>query len=237
MFFHLVYFLHINPAISLHILRGEVRAMKRFLIIAACIMALAGPAQANDFQFDGLYLWGSDYNAWDTTGGFPPNWILGVSLQPNDPLVQSVGGRALPNPLGSGVYYLYAADQVLGNLGNQYSGLVYIRLYQGSETFTANFVRSGTPGQFELWADDWRGTSHTAGFVGTPEIHLGWAQGTADKVDNVATNTGVGNSEADWYLVLGVNVKPVLAPLPGAAWLFSSVLLPWAVLRRIKKKI
>ncbi len=207
--------------------------MKRLLLVVACVLVLAGPAGANGFSFDGLYLWGQDYNAWDTVGGYYPNWILGVSLQPGGDLVQPPGGRALPGPLGDGVYYLYAANQIQNNLGAQY-GFITMRLFQGSEHYSVNFTRSGVPGEFHLW-DQNGNPSPTPGFIGTPTLYFGYAQGQRDKVWNLPTNTGAGDGYADWYLVLGVNVKPTIIPLPGAVWLLGSGLVGLVGWRKFRK--
>jgi len=199
--------------------------MKRLLLVAACLLVLAGPASAVTFdtiQLDSL---------WFTVPGVTIRYALGVSSTPGGPLLpfDSNGGLSLAE---GNVYYLYVdnivetlpppgviGDWAPGSAHHLHIWTNYTNLGGASPLiFVQNFTVVGSPGTLQAWTSGPQTTPN--GFVSpVPTIYLGWAQGTANKVGDTShyydSPYGMWQPDAsnDLYLVMGIGVNP-FAPKP-----------------------
>lgn len=193
----------------------------RGVLTVICLLVMTGPPAAAvglDFVYFTIY---PAISLWDTTASFDGSnqrSALGVSNSPGGPLISL---SSSPLAIGN-VYYLYAGN-LAGALPYLSPGAlttleIYSNYNSGAEYYRSYSV-VGDPGKFQLWSPL---SSSTSGGLTATNIYLGWAQGTADKVDSNLFSPGGGN---DIYLVLGIGVEPTLpsaVPIPSAMLLFGS---------------
>jgi hypothetical protein len=123
---------------------------------------------------------------WITTGTF--HWVLGVSDKPEGPLLNQADTTIKGIPLGQ--YWLFADPAGLGSRPE-----LLVHLSNGT-TLDTIFDATGSNGTANTWSR----------ISGSPELSLGWAQGTADLV---GTYGGLApNGTNDFYLQAQIVPEP-----------------------------
>ena len=131
------------------------------------------------------------------------HWILGVSNQPNGPLLNAPSASVAGIPQGD--YWLFADPANLGLYPQ-----LDVTLSDGS-SLSALFQVVGNNGVAQPWTR----------LNGSTQLSLGWAAGTADLVGTYGGIRPDGIN--DFYMTATIGVAPV--PVPAAVWLFGSGLL------------
>ena len=180
---------------------------------------LAQPEEPT-FQNIRVYLSPSTRGFWETfRSGIA--FVLGVSQDRGKNLLNNpdpyTGG--LQPPIPKGIYYLY-----LANINDPvWDQTAYIRIFTADESspyIEAHFDKgTSQPGTFNLWPRTSQSSGNDPSQIlpdPLPEIYLGWAKGSADLVRRDAYNTGA-DGVNDYYLVLGIGVKPVKPYMPTGA--------------------
>lgn len=123
---------------------------------------------------------------WITTGVH--HWVLGVSDRPNGPLLNQADTNVKGIPLGE--YWLFADP---ANLGSRPELLVHL---SDGRTLDTIFDATGSNGTENTWTR----------ISGSPELSLGWAQGTVDLVGRYGGLAPNGNN--DFYLHAQIVPEP-----------------------------
>lgn len=189
---------------------------KRVILVICMFLFLSGAAQA--VTIEGMELWGGSVSGpnwfgngqiWNTFND--GRWVLGVSQTANGALLNNATTTELSG-LALGNYWLYASPTSLGTYAK-------LDVYLSDSTVTsAIFEVNGSAGTANFWTR----------WSGNPDISLGWAEGTADKVRPGESMVADGTN--DFYLQ--AQVGQVATPLPATVWLLGAGLACLAGLRR-----
>lgn len=147
---------------------------------------------------------------WDTSSP-SLHWILGVSNQPNGPLLNAPSTSVAGIPQGD--YWLFA-DPLNVPVSPYWNLGLYPQLdvtFSDGSSSSALFQLVGNNGVAQPWTR----------LNGSTQLSLGWAAGTADLV---GTWGGIHpDGINDFYMTATIGVAPV--PVPAAVWLLGSGLL------------
>ena len=162
---------------------------------------------------NGATYWSSNGQIWDTSfnNGI---WVLGVSSTSNGSLVNNPGAT-FSVPFNS-EYWLYAEPTYLGTTPK-----LTVTTTELGTTETI-FILSGTNGTESSWSS----------ISGSSLLQLGWATGTADKVNIGEIMTPSGTN--DYYLHLKAGQSPT--PEPATILLMGTGLAALAGARRMKQR-
>jgi len=197
---------------------------KKYFFELACVLLMTvaifvKPASADTITgitlyggYNGTTDWVGNGQIWDTYA-YNGIWVLGVSSTPNGTLSNNIDDT-ISVPFNS-EYWLYAEPTYLGETPK----LTVTTTDLG--TTETIFTLSGTSGTESTWSS----------ISGSSLFQLGWANGTADKVNIGETMNPSGTN--DYYLHLQAGQSPT--PEPASMLLLGTGLAALAGARKLKK--